>query len=112
MREQYKFIILSDAHVNKEEKEMLRGIVQDAELAYRTTRKNLHANLVDEMINYDYKGIVILNKRVKPNYLIGLYKYADSKNVHEKIYLIQDQKLVSMWDILFGDGKYYAKELI
>ena len=117
MIERYKFIILSDANINENQKAYLKEITEDAELAFRTTRKNLHADLVDEMVDYGYKGIII-NGRVSAKYIAEMNFYAKEKitsygkGVEEKIYIIQDNKLVSFWDVAFGDAKEYSTELI
>lgn len=117
MKERYKFIILSDANINENQKAYLKKITEDAELAFRTTRRNLHADLVDEMVDYNYKGIII-NGKIAAKYIAEMNFYAKEKivegekGVEEKIYIVQDDKLVSFWDIAFGNFKEYATELI
>jgi len=123
MREIYKFIVLTEAHVSRQDKEDLRDSIQDAELRFESAKKVLIADIVDDMVNYEYKGIIILG-RVKAQYIADIMMYArekiifigegkqEVKGVHEKIYYVRDGKLISFWELAFGKKEEYSTELI
>jgi len=111
MKEEYRFIILSRMYITPAQEEYLKQVTQDASLRFESTRKNLHADIVDEMIDYEFKGIVIMGK-IEVNYIVGMYKHAKMRGAEEKIYIIQDDQLVSMWDIFHGKKKEYAMEWV
>ena len=111
MKEVYKFLVVSTGHKDKDLREKLRNIDRKAKFHYRSTQRNSAMDLVQEMLDYDYKGIVVVGN-IPASYAPKLFRYSAKNEVHEKIYIVQDGKLASLWDVSLGDAKEYATELI